>query len=1114
MDGFAPARLAAARLRANLLAAGADPARPLALVEAAARHLDIELQYLPPGDPGLKGARALYDPAWATIYATQNSHPAQSAEDIGHELGHAVLHREPAQCTPRDLESTGEGEVYGARERRELEVNVFSRCLFLSHDEARRLHLEEHLGAAAIAERFSLRIDVVRRQLLEALLLTPTLPTAPSPRTLIPPDPSQAAAAAHRGSPFLLQAGPGTGKTQTVTHRLRSLIDDAVDPASILVLTYSNRAAAELSERVAASLGAAGNGIWIGTFHAFGLDLVRRHHAELGLDPDLYVLDQAETIALLEDLLPRLPLEHYRNLWEPTLLMREVLRAIARAKDEISSPSDYGELALRMRNRARSDEEHAAASRALEVARVYEIYDRALRERGAVDFGDLVMRPALLLEQDERARTGVQERHLHVIVDEYQDVNRASVRLLRALAGGGERLWVVGDARQSIYRFRGARSSNMARFTTDFPGAQVASLDVGYRSSSEIAACLAELAPKMAASEGMPPLRLTSVRGPSGVRPVVRCFETLADEAEGVATSIEELAAGGVPFCEQAVLCRKGDRLDAIAAVLTRREIPVLRLGNLFERDEVRDVLAVCSLAVDPFGHGLPRIAAMPRYAIPLQDVRTAVRLLSRGPEPATEKLAGVLGSAELSEAGARGLGRLVADLHGIPARASAWELCTTYLLDRTDLLAEIASSTRFEDRVRGLALGQLLDFLASSRLPIHETLDRVRDMVLLGEDRDLYPLPDAAFGVDAVRLMTIHGSKGLEFEAVHLPGLAVSSLPLSYWPPRCPAPDGLVEGDPARDHVHGEECLFFVAVSRARRVLRLYRARRRERGWSRSASPFLTWMTVEQEGAPAEPTRSGRKERDDALIDVRRADGCQLTDRQLEAYERCPRRFFYTDVLGLGGARSATAFGTTHDCVYEVIAWAAEQEATPTGEQALEELTRVWREKGPAKHAYEAEYWALATRLAGALVKLGGSHARKSREPIELAFENGRVVVQPDEVAERDEKLVVRRVRTGQAREDATEGVGVALVQLAAQQRFAAQPGGVAVELVHLTDESVTPVEMTPKTLEERRRAVEGMLSSLAAGRFPAEAGRTTCARCPHLFGCGIVASGHVSIP
>jgi hypothetical protein len=652
----------------------------------------------------------------------------------------------------------------------------------------------------------------------------------------------------------------------------------------------------------------------------------------------------------------------------------------------------------------------------------------------------------------------------------------------------------------------------MARFTTDFPGALVASLDTGYRSSSEIAACLAELAPKMAASEGMPPLQLTSVRGPSGIRPVVRCFETLAEEAEGVATSIEELSAAGVPFREQAVLCRKGDRLDAIAAVLTRREIPVLRLGNLFERDEVMDVLAVCSLVVDPFGHGLPRIAAMPRYAIPLQDVRTAVRILSRGPEPAIDKLAGVLGSAELSEAGARGLGRLVADLDGIPARASAWELCTTYLLDRTDLLATVASSTRFEDRVRGLALAQLLDFLASSRLPIQKTLDRVRDMVLLGEDRDLYPLAEAAFGVDAVRLMTIHGSKGLEFEAVHVPGLAVSSVPSPYWPPRCPAPDGLVEGDPARDHAHGEECLFFVAVSRARRVLRLYRARRTERGRTRSASPFLTWMTVEQEAAPAEPPRGAPKEPGDRAIDVRRADGWQVTDSQLDAYERCPRRFFYTHVLGLGGARNATAFGRTHDCVYEVMTWAAEREARPTEEQALAELTRVWREKGPAKHAYEAEYWALATRLAGALVKLGDGGTRRGREPIELAFENGRVVLQPDEVVEREEKLVVRRVRTGQAREDATEGVGVALVQLAAQERFGAEPSGVAVELLHLTGESVTQVEMTPKTLEERRRAVEGMLSSLAAGRFPAEAGRTTCARCPHLFGCGIVASGPVS--
>jgi DNA helicase II / ATP-dependent DNA helicase PcrA len=219
-------------------------------------------------------------------------------------------------------------------------------------------------------------------------------------------------------------------------NRVVSLLHEGIDPAAVLVLTFSNRAAGELSERFAAAAPGQAERIWVGTFHAFGLDLVRRYHDRLGLSPNPPLFDRSDVIGVLEEVLPTLPLVHYRNLWDPAMVLRDIVGATSRAKDELADAGRYRRLAEAMRDRAQDEEEQTAAAKCLEIAQVYAIYEQTLHRRGAVDFGDLIMRPALLLEADPALRVAVQLRHRHVLVDEYQDVNRASARLLRALRQG------------------------------------------------------------------------------------------------------------------------------------------------------------------------------------------------------------------------------------------------------------------------------------------------------------------------------------------------------------------------------------------------------------------------------------------------------------------------------------------------------------------------------------------------------------------------------------------------------------------------------------------------------------------------------------------------------
>lgn len=1140
MDAFELIRREAEGLHASVVANGGDALDPYGLVIAAAAHLDIELYWLPIGDPALKGGRALFDDQSGSILCENVEDQVERAQLLAHEIGHAKLHAAGGACTSNDIDPSRTTEAapvglqrvedYGARERRELQANVFGRELLLPRAFARDLHIRQGHSASALASRTGLPLALVRQQLFDALLL----PSSPddgiaTSRTsgANQPDPGQERASGHRNSAFQLQAGPGTGKTRTLIRRVTSLVDDGIDPASILVLTFSNRAASELSERLIAAIPDAAPRLWIGTFHAFGLDLVRRHYDRLGLSPQPSLFDRSDAIAVLEEILPTLPLRHYRNLWDPAMVLKDIVSAISRAKDELVDAGAYRQLALRMRDTAVDEKSQIDAEKCLEIADIYDLYQQALGRHGGVDFGDLIMRPARLLEADEEVRLAVQLRHRHVLVDEYQDVNRASARLLKALAGDGQRLWVVGDARQSIYRFRGASSTNMVRFAEDYPGASVDRLEVNYRSTEQIVKTVEAIAPNMGASKGMLALKLKADRGTGPTRPDVRRFETLQDEAAGIAASIRELEGRDVPLRNQAVLCRSNARLNDFASELEARGIPVLHLGSLFERDEVRDLLALLSLAIDPFADGLVRVAAMPRYQARLQDVYAVSRYLRTTPSEPIAGLAAAMRTVNLSEEGRTGIARLIEDLDGLASHSTPWEFLATYLLDKTDLAKCCAQSTTTTDKVRAVAVWQFLNFVreqgpVAGGWPIQRTLDRVRQLVLLAEERDLRQVPAAALHLDAVRLMTVHGSKGLEFEAVHVPGLTVTSFPSSNKPQRCPTPVGLIEdaaGSPAdeirRAHDDEEQCLFFVALSRARTHLRLYLCQRQPNGNARGPSPFLDWLPLALVDRVAEPPQLDLP--DDAPrpqpFSIAWPADWQLTDSRLGAYEKCPRRFFYTHVLRLGGARKPTAFSRTHDCLYHLLRWMAEQRKTdhPTIEQAEAAFEAIWQQHGPTGHAFSQDYRRLASRLVTALVDSGAGRRFRDSEALAIDLSNGRVLVEPNEVAELpDGTVVVRRVRTGYKRSDEYDRLEYTLYQLAAQARFGS---GVVVQALHLTDETAEAVSISATKVRNRQDTTVKMLTGISEGRFEPKPDAVTCPRCPHFFACPGIPAGRLDL-
>jgi len=287
-----------------------------------------------------------------------------------------------------------------------------------------------------------------------------------------------------------------------------------------------------------------------------------------------------------------LGLRHYRNIHDPTPIIGDMLAAISRAKDEVVDPDEYAELAGRMAPGEDSE-------RASEVAQVYRAYETLKSRTNCIDFGDLVSMPVRLLEGDPKIRAYFQGRYEHLLVDEYQDVNRASVRLLKALSPDGRNLWAVGDAKQSIYRFRGASSFNMGLFgTKDFPGAAGGKLEMNYRSTPEVVDAFSKFATDMRAGGRDSGLHADRLGG--GHPPELRVFATRESESAALASAIEEMRLDGHAYRDQAVLCTGNERLSKTARELERLGIPVLFLGSLFERPEVKDLLSLLSILADP----------------------------------------------------------------------------------------------------------------------------------------------------------------------------------------------------------------------------------------------------------------------------------------------------------------------------------------------------------------------------------------------------------------------------------------------------------------------------------------------------------------------------------
>ena len=763
MNPFDSARIAANELRAGLR----TDLRGYELATMACQQLDVALRRVNPAFPLLNGADATINVRrrWALI--RDDIPDEQAAFLIAHELGHLRLH--PHARGTLEVSLADVVEAYGALERRELQANVFAREFLLPRESARQRFLRQLESASGIARSLGIPLELVRLQLYDALLQPQPAASSKSYSLPVRPTAAQEPAVNSDDPVTLVEAGPGTGKTTTLLLRLRRLLAEGARPESIVILTFSNKAARELVERARAGRIAGADRVWIGTFHAFGLEFLRKFHDEVNLDARFPVLDKIASISLLEAFDP---------LSNPYPGLADAFDTIRRAKDELIDAQQAG-------------------------SPIFSFYEAALARRRCVDFADLLCKPVALMRTKLAAVDAWLRNFQHVMVDEYQDVNRASALFVKELSRHASTLWVVGDANQAIYAFMGASSRNLEGFKDDFPAARVLPLELNHRSSQEIVDLFTAVARDNPAGRTVVPLR--SERGPMGHAPYVSVANNFDEQMDALARRIRELEGNGVPFAEQAVLTVRNSDATDIAQELEARGIPVLFLGGIFERPEIKDLICLLQLAIDDVGVNLVRRWAFPALRLSPEGA-DAILLAARSQSRAWREAR----PGGLSTADEGAFAKLRQICESISEDMRPWEALSAILLEDGSFLRELATRDQAPATNTLMAIWH---FVHSCRDPdatgpgagIRRLTQSIRDRIRMNEDRAMRASPADAEGMNAVRIHTAHGSKGLEFDAVHF----VKATRKIY-------------EDPAnRNERHN---LLYVSISRARRHLTLYR--------------------------------------------------------------------------------------------------------------------------------------------------------------------------------------------------------------------------------------------------------------------------------------------------
>lgn len=606
-------------------------------------------------------------------------------------------------------------------------------------------------------------------------------------------NPEQRDAVLHPGGPLLIFAGAGSGKTRVITYRIARLIGEGVSPARILAVTFTNKAAKEMKERVEVLVGSVAKAMWIGTFHALCSRILRIDGKAIGLNPNFVIYDDGDQLSLIREIFKA------KNIDDKSIQPRGVLNEISSAKEKMLSPEKYADKATGFFERICAD--------------VYKSYNALLQKANALDFDDILFYTVRLLEQREDVREKYQERFLHVLVDEYQDVNFAQYQIVHTLAGKHRNVVVVGDDDQSIYAWRGADVSLILRFGSDYPDAKIVKLERNYRSTKTILAAANEVISKNRSRAA----KQLWTENAQGIPISLTQAGTEHDEGMMVADAVlREVRTGRRKFGDFSVLYRTNAQSRVMEEAFLTMRIPHILVGGqrFYERKEIKDMISYLRLTYNT----LDDVSIRRVINVPTRGIGT-------GAFTQIDKWAadhgGTLWDSLISQDVQAALPKKTA------AGVRAFVNTVTHAAELAEqgpvspVLKSIFTDSGYVDMLKGEnsqeALGRLENL--QELLNVTAEYDATADEPTLGgflESVSLVADVDSLEnGSDAVSLMTLHSAKGLEFPVVYMVGLEEGVFPHSR----------SLNND---TELEEERRLCYVGMTRAREELHMMFAHRR----------------------------------------------------------------------------------------------------------------------------------------------------------------------------------------------------------------------------------------------------------------------------------------------
>jgi DNA helicase II / ATP-dependent DNA helicase PcrA len=649
--------------------------------------------------------------------------------------------------------------------------------------------------------------------------------------------------------PLLIIAGAGTGKTTVITERIKYLIlSKKVKPSEILALTFTEKAAREMEERVDVAMPYGYTQMWIMTFHSFCDRILRREALHTGLDPRYKLMTEAEAIQLLRNNIFKLDLKYFRPLGNPNKFLSGMLQHFSRLQDEDCSPGDYIEWVKKQRSRLRqgfgeAKEEKIEQEKWEELAKAYKAYDELKVKNSLLDFGDLIVKTLKLFRDRPNILKEYQKQFKNLLVDEFQDTNYAQNQLVVLLSGGGPtsskasrgkgNITVVGDDDQSIYRFRGAAVSNIIQFRKNFPKTKVIVLTKNYRSTQEILDRSYDLIQfnnpdrlevvehinKKLIAEKIDP---TSPKASRGEAIKFIHSDRVENESDQIAKEILRLIVQDkYSYRDFAILVRANNHSDPIMRALGRNGIPFQFLGpgRLFKQPEIVDLISYLKVLYN-FEDSVSfyRLASIDYFGITGRELAKLGNFARKN-------------NLSLFESAEKIGGETIQKLLGIIGKhldlvkkETAGQLLY-YFLEETGLLQKLLSPESMEAENRAKNISKLFDKLKTYEVD-HEdaTVPAVVDYLDLSMELGESPLAanEDWSEINAVNILTVHSAKGLEFPVVFIVNLVGQRFPTMERREQIPIPDGLIkEILPVGDyHLEEERRLFYVAMTRAKEKL------------------------------------------------------------------------------------------------------------------------------------------------------------------------------------------------------------------------------------------------------------------------------------------------------